>query len=271
MVADHHRVGRVDGRPASPERKTKPHAASLRIDRDDVQPGHEQHVPQAVDRGGHGRGVAGGFVSRLPNRRPVGQRQRDQPGTAAAADVQQQFVTFDNRAAAGPKVPIRARNSLYTWRNQRLLAALEVNGSQLAARAEQVDALLVDQRHHARAVVFGDRTRVFGWKGRLPLRLARGGIETFSDELISLSMEEYGAAADDCQAGKAAADVALPGGARSATGPHGQLLALSDAVAVRTEDLRPIAGPAPPAAAITTARVTRVCSPRRGRRWFGRI
>ena len=99
-VAQNQRTGPGGGRPEFAEWKLEQNATVYWIDRNYFQPRREYDVSLSVNGRCDGRGITGSLVRCRPQCLPCLSIKRDDSGVlAAASDIEQQFVTFDNRTA----------------------------------------------------------------------------------------------------------------------------------------------------------------------------
>ena len=189
-----------------------------------------------------GRRVAGRLVGRLPQRLAVGRRKRHQPRAVAPAHVEQQLVALDDRAAARAKVALGRFEVLTDIAQPNLLAGVERQAGQLAAGPQQINVLVVDQRHAARSVVGGDRACIRRGKSCLPSRVARWRRRALRPPVGCLRDETESTDLSARPRRQSRGRRALPDDRRPAGRPGaGKLLARRAAIALGTQDLRPIA------------------------------
>ena len=108
MIAEHRRIGSVDGRAPHSERNFEPNLSIFRVERQHREPRFDEDMPLAVDGGGNRRRVAGVLAADLPEGLPRFQGKGDNSRPRLrTADVHDDLVPFDDGSAPRPEITLQ--------------------------------------------------------------------------------------------------------------------------------------------------------------------
>ena len=229
--------------PRAAERQCAEYVARARIERECIQPCGEDDDRPPVDLHCNGRGVAGPLVGLGPARVAVIGVDRNDAGAVAGAEIDQQQIADEQRRTSGPKVRGPEAVFLPELPRPEYFAVAQADAVQSGARSEQIDLVASDQRNASRAAVRGERRLVVGGELLAPNRFAVAGREALGDLDVALAVKDDHSVADDRGPGETFSNRSLPQPRRSLRRPRlGKLLVDRNAVTVRPQYLRPIAG-----------------------------
>jgi len=189
------------------------------------------------------RAVAGPFVTRFPNGFSSRRIKRHDP-RSATADVDEQLACYQDRRASRAEVTLVAGIVGIQRALPDLFARCERHAPQVASRSEDIHFAVRHQWYAARTFVGVNSTAIGCGEVSLPDRAARFRIDGFDPLAIARAMKHDHALPHNRRSRISAAQLVGPQLRRSARGPSGcQLFAGCLAIATRSQNLRPIAGP----------------------------